>query len=410
MPGVSRSGITITAGRFLGLDRDSAARLSFLLLVPITVGAVLFKGLTDVVLGDLPPGWEGPFLVGTLAAALSGFLAIAVLLNYVRRHTYTVFVVYRLFAAAVIVLLIVVGGPRSRLLSGRPVPLVVAGAVCIAFSGILVRLADVQPSTAAFYRCALALPPLAALAFWERRRYGSRGTRLRTLAWVAGAFFAADLILWHHSIAKVGAGLATVLGNVQVVLVPLTAWLLLRERPTRQVLVAVPVVLIGVVLISGVLGEGAYGDDPTLGAVFGILTAIAYAGFLLVLRAGSNDARRSSGALFHATLAVGDRDRPGRAAPRRARLRDVVGGRRLAARPRADVAGARLAAHHRRAAAGARVAQLRRAHAPAGDGSRARDAPGRRGPVRGAAPRDPRRRRRHRPRDGGRAAAARARA
>jgi undecaprenyl-diphosphatase len=109
MPGVSRSGITITAGRFLGLDRDSAARLSFLLLVPITVGAVVFKGVTDVVLGDLPPGWEGPFLVGTLAAALSGFLAIAVLLNYVRRHSYTLFVVYRLFAAAVIVLLIASG-------------------------------------------------------------------------------------------------------------------------------------------------------------------------------------------------------------------------------------------------------------------------------------------------------------
>ena len=109
MPGVSRSGITITAGRFLGLDRDSAARLSFLLLVPITLGAVLFKGLTDVVLGDLPPGWEGPFLVGTVAAALSGFVAIAVLLNYVRRHSYTLFVVYRLFAAAVIVLLIASG-------------------------------------------------------------------------------------------------------------------------------------------------------------------------------------------------------------------------------------------------------------------------------------------------------------
>ena len=109
MPGVSRSGITITAGRFLGLDRDSAARLSFLLLVPITLGAVLFKGVTDVVLGDLQPGWEGPFLVGTLAAALAGFLAISVLLTYVRRHTYTLFVVYRLFAAAVIVLLIVSG-------------------------------------------------------------------------------------------------------------------------------------------------------------------------------------------------------------------------------------------------------------------------------------------------------------
>ena len=72
MPGVSRSGITITAGRFLGLDRDSAARFSFLLLVPITFGAVLYKGVGDVLLGDLPPGSTGPFVVGTLAAVASG--------------------------------------------------------------------------------------------------------------------------------------------------------------------------------------------------------------------------------------------------------------------------------------------------------------------------------------------------
>ena len=108
-PGVSRSGITITAGRFLGLDRDSAARFSFLLLVPITLGAVLFKGLNDVVLGDLPPGWVGPFLVGTLASAGSGIVAIKFLLGYVRRHTYTVFVIYRLIAAAIILLLIATG-------------------------------------------------------------------------------------------------------------------------------------------------------------------------------------------------------------------------------------------------------------------------------------------------------------
>ena len=68
MPGVSRSGITITAGRFLGLDRDSAARFSFLLLIPITFGAVLWKGVTDVLLGDLPAGWVGPFVVGVLAS------------------------------------------------------------------------------------------------------------------------------------------------------------------------------------------------------------------------------------------------------------------------------------------------------------------------------------------------------
>ena len=111
-PGVSRSGITITAGRFMRLDRDGAARFSFLLLLPTVLGAVLLKGVKDVLLGDLPPGWEGPFLVGTLAALGSGLLAIEWLLGYVRRHTYGVFVVYRL-ALAVVVLLVIVSGLRA---------------------------------------------------------------------------------------------------------------------------------------------------------------------------------------------------------------------------------------------------------------------------------------------------------
>jgi undecaprenyl-diphosphatase len=105
-PGVSRSGVTISAARFLGLDRDSAARFSFLLLVPIVFGASVWKGITDVVLGDLPPGSAGPFLVGTIAAAVSGLAAIWALLGYVRRHDYSVFVAYRLLAALVIALLI----------------------------------------------------------------------------------------------------------------------------------------------------------------------------------------------------------------------------------------------------------------------------------------------------------------
>jgi undecaprenyl-diphosphatase len=108
-PGVSRSGITITAARFLGLTREAAARFSFLLLVPVVLGAVVFKGWTDVVRGDLPDGWVGPFLVGTVAATISGVAAIAALLGYVRRHDYTIFVVYRLIAAAVVLLLIATG-------------------------------------------------------------------------------------------------------------------------------------------------------------------------------------------------------------------------------------------------------------------------------------------------------------
>jgi undecaprenyl-diphosphatase len=109
MPGVSRSGITITAGRFSGLTRDAAARFSFLLLIPIVFGAVLFKGVKDVVLDPLPPGSVGPFVVGTLAATAVGLVAIDVLLGYVRRHDYTPFVLYRLALAAAIVAVILSG-------------------------------------------------------------------------------------------------------------------------------------------------------------------------------------------------------------------------------------------------------------------------------------------------------------
>jgi undecaprenyl-diphosphatase len=109
MPGVSRSGITITTGRFLRLDRDSAARFAFLLLIPIVFGAVAYKGVKHVVLDPLPAGSAGPFLVGTLAAAAVGLVAIDLLLGYVRRHDYSPFVVYRLLAAVAILSVIASG-------------------------------------------------------------------------------------------------------------------------------------------------------------------------------------------------------------------------------------------------------------------------------------------------------------
>ena len=109
MPGVSRSGITITTGRFARLDRDAAARFSFLLLIPVVLGAVVWKGLNDVVLEPLPAGSIGPFVVGTIASAAVGLIAIDLLLGYVRRHSYLPFVLYRLVLAALIVLVIVSG-------------------------------------------------------------------------------------------------------------------------------------------------------------------------------------------------------------------------------------------------------------------------------------------------------------
>ena len=178
----------------------------------------------------------------------------------------------------------------------------VVGACLIAFSSILVRQSHASPSTAAIFRCVYAVPILGALAWWEDRRHGARRWRDRRAAIASGAFFAADLILWNHSIEDVGAGLATVLANIQVVLVPLVAWLVLSERPARRVLAALPIALLGVVAISGALEAHAYGRDPTRGTLFGIGAGVAYVGFLLLLRRGGVDLRRPAGPLLDSTL------------------------------------------------------------------------------------------------------------
>ena len=192
-----------------------------------------------------------------------------------------------------------------RRLYERPILAALTGAVAISFSGILYRVAHVSPSTGAVFRCLYAVPPLLLLAKLEDRRYGPRPLKQRGLAWLAGVLFAVDLIAWHQGIEEVGAGLATVLGNLQVVLVGLLAWAILRERPSNRSLAAIPVALVGVILISGVLEQGAYGRNPGLGVAFGILTAVSYAGFLLLLRQSNRDLRRPAGPLFDATLVAG---------------------------------------------------------------------------------------------------------
>ncbi len=95
-PGVSRSGATISAGRWLRFDRASAARLSFLMSIPITAGAALYKGAEMFRGGGIPAGFGGAFFWGIVASMVSGFVAIALLLRYVRTHSFLPFVIYRL--------------------------------------------------------------------------------------------------------------------------------------------------------------------------------------------------------------------------------------------------------------------------------------------------------------------------
>jgi drug/metabolite transporter (DMT)-like permease len=184
----------------------------------------------------------------------------------------------------------------------RPALVAVGGAMVISASATLVGLANVAPATASAFRCFYALPVLGVLAWREQRRLGPRTGRERGIAVIAGVFFAIDLVLWGHAIEAAGAGIATVLGNLQVVFVGLGAWAAFGERLARRLVMALPVVIAGVVMISGVIGSGAYGSDPVLGVVYGVGTSIAYALFILVLRGpGGGESGRVAGPLFEVT-------------------------------------------------------------------------------------------------------------
>jgi undecaprenyl-diphosphatase len=104
IPGVSRSGVTMTAGLFRRMKRETAARFSFLLSTPIIAGAVLKKGL-EIRHAGLAPEMRLPFLCGALVSALVGYLVIAFLIRYLERRTFKLFVVYRIVVGVIVLLI-----------------------------------------------------------------------------------------------------------------------------------------------------------------------------------------------------------------------------------------------------------------------------------------------------------------
>src|SRR5579859_1603523 len=171
------------------------------------------------------------------------------------------------------------------------------------------RLASTSPSITALGRCVFALPVLGALMLLERRRGAPpMSSRSRWLARLAGVFLAADLIVWSHAIAAIGAGLGTVVGNLEVLIIALLAWLVLGERPGRSLVLASPVMLAGLALVGGLADTGgshAYGSDPSLGVAYGAGVALLYAIYILMLRQATSapGARTAVAApLFEATV------------------------------------------------------------------------------------------------------------
>jgi undecaprenyl-diphosphatase len=108
-PGVSRAGITISAGRWIGFTRDAAARLSFLMALPIIAGAGLYEGVSVARDGGIPSDFVEPFVWGMVASAISGWIAISFLLRLLRTRSFTPFVIYRLVVGTIVIVVFATG-------------------------------------------------------------------------------------------------------------------------------------------------------------------------------------------------------------------------------------------------------------------------------------------------------------
>ncbi len=179
----------------------------------------------------------------------------------------------------------------------------IAGAAMISFSAIFFALSEVSPATGAFFRAAYALPVLFAL--WlirskEDRRPASR----RWIAVGAGLALGADVVSWHASIEFIGAGLATLLANTAVIFVAVGAWVFLGERPQRAVMGAIPVILVGVALVSGVGQGDPFGVDPIRGTLLGLTAAAFYGSYILGFRHSNAEQAPGAGPLMEATFGM----------------------------------------------------------------------------------------------------------
>ncbi|MCH9693494.1 MAG: DMT family transporter [Gammaproteobacteria bacterium] len=156
------------------------------------------------------------------------------------------------------------------------------GAALISLSPVWVRLVDVSSTTSGFYRVLFGSAALVTYLLLTRKRL-----QLSRNAWImlliASVFFALDLWFWHRSINYIGPGLSTLLANFQVFIMMLAGIVLLRQIPTTKQMVAVPLALIGLLLIVG-FDWSELPSDYKWGVIFGLLTAVVYAGYLLSLR------------------------------------------------------------------------------------------------------------------------------
>lgn len=168
----------------------------------------------------------------------------------------------------------------------RPLLWLLTGSICISFAPIFIRLADVSPDSAGFYRMLFASLSLFLLMRLKGVSLSMHRKTLLLLVW-GGFSLSLDFMCWHRSIHYVGPGLATLIGNFQIFFTAIFSCLLFREKISRMFVTAVVMALLGMFCITGV-DLGSLDEGYRLGILFGIGTAIFYSGYILLLKSAMN--------------------------------------------------------------------------------------------------------------------------
>ena len=165
----------------------------------------------------------------------------------------------------------------------RSMVIALVGATLLSFAPLLYIQSDTNPLTGAFFRMIYAIPMLVFLVLFLKQN-DPRDKQFRFLAFTSGILLAIDFVGYHSAIDYIGSGIATLIGNSQVIIVTICSWFLFGERPNRLILLSLPVVILGLLLISGVWDDDPYGSDPVKGVIGGIVAAIFYSSFLILFR------------------------------------------------------------------------------------------------------------------------------
>ncbi|MCG8570900.1 MAG: DMT family transporter [Spirochaetes bacterium] len=178
----------------------------------------------------------------------------------------------------------------------NPYLLLVLGAVIISFSGIFVKLTTVNSIASAFYRVSFGGFAFLIILIITKKKLLIDKKNLFFAA-LTGLFFAVDLSFWHSSIHYIGPGLATILGNFQVILMALIGILVFKEKITIRFILAVPLAVAGIFLLVGIKWN-EFSENYQLGILFGLITAICYTGYLLSLRYAQSHSQKAEVSAF----------------------------------------------------------------------------------------------------------------